>query len=317
MGEYNMAKYLVTGGAGFIGSNIVERLISEGHQVRVADNLSTGKLENLKKFMEQIEFIEGDLTDYKVAERCVEGMEYILHQAALPSVPLSVKDPVGVNESIVTTTVNVFKAAVEAKTVKRIVQAASSAAYGDTPDLPKREDMSPDPLSPYAVAKLTQEYYAKAFYHVYGIEILSLRYFNVFGPKQDPKSFYAGVIPLFLSAMLDGKRPCIFGDGLTSRDFVYIDNVVEANLLACKCPWPGCAEVINIGCGASITLNELVEKLNAILNKKLEAIYEAPKTGDVKHSLADIEKAKKLLGYQALIGFDEGLKKLVDWFTKQ
>lgn len=309
-----MSKYLVTGGAGFIGSSIAEKLLEAGEQVRVVDNLSTGKFENIKGFIDRIEFICGDLADYKVAEKAVDGVEYIIHQAALPSVPLSVKDPIAVNKSIVTTSVNLLKAAVDCKTVKRVVQAASAAAYGDSPELPKREDMNPDPLSPYAVAKLTQEYYGKAFYNVYGLEVISLRYFNVFGPKQDPRSFYAGVIPIFLSHMLQNKQPTIFGDGLTSRDFVYIDNVVAANLSACTCKWPGTAEVINIGCGTGITLNELVEKLNSILKTNLSPVYAEHKVGDVKHSVADISKAKELLGYEVKVGFDEGLARLVDWF---
>ncbi|MCR4436305.1 MAG: SDR family oxidoreductase [Clostridiales bacterium] len=309
-----MAKYLVTGGAGFIGSTIVERLVERGYEVRVVDNLSTGKLENIQGLMGKIEFLCGDLADFRVAERAVDGVEYILHQAALPSVPLSVSDPVAVNRSIVTTTVNLFKAAADGKTVKRIVQAVSAAAYGDSPQLPKREDMDPDPLSPYAAAKLAQEYYGRAFCNVYGLEILSLRYFNVFGPKQDPKSFYAGVIPIFISRMLQNKRPTIFGDGLASRDFIYIDNVVEANLAACTCQWPGRAETVNIGSGRSISLNGLVDKLNGILGTKLSPVYAEAKAGDVRHSVADIAKARELLGYEVKVDFDEGLARLVEWF---
>ena len=309
-----MAKYLVTGGAGFIGSNIAESLVKSGQSVRVVDDLSTGSLGNMKSFIDKIEFIRADLSDYEAARRAVEGAEYILHQAAIPSVPRSVEDPVACNRSIVSATVNLFKAAVDGKTVKRIVQAASSSAYGDTPALPKQEDMAPNPLSPYAVAKLAQEYYAGAFYNVYGLEVISLRYFNVFGPRQDPESFYSAVIPRFISLMLKGKRPTIFGDGLTSRDFTHVDNVVEANLLACGCKWPGKAEVINIGCGQSITLNELAEKINLALGTGIKPVYAPERVGDVKHSLADIGKAKDLLGYTVKVGFDEGLKKLVDWY---
>jgi nucleoside-diphosphate-sugar epimerase len=308
-----MEKYLVTGGAGFIGSNIVERLLGNGHKVRVVDNLSTGKFENIREFIDDIEFICGDISDYKTARKAVEGIDYIMHHAALPSVVLSVDDPVGANESIVTSTVNIFKAAVECKSVKRIVQAVSAAAYGNAPELPKREDMLPDPLSPYAVAKLTQEYYAKAFYNVYGLEVLSLRYFNVFGPKQDPKSFYSGVISIFTSQMLAGKGPTIYGDGLTTRDFVYIDNIVDANLMACKCKWPGSSEVINIGCGKSISLNELVAMTNDILEKNLAITYDKPRIGDVLHSVADISKAQNILGYTPKVNVYDGLLKLVQW----
>lgn len=308
-----MSKYLITGGAGFIGSNIVESLVEQGQNVRVVDDLSTGKLDNIRGFLDRIEFIQGDLSNFAVAQKSLEGVDYILHQAAIPSVQRSIDDPAATNQSIVTATVNLFKAAVDSGTVRRIVQAASSSAYGDTEVLPKQEDMLPNPLSPYAAAKLTQEYYAKAFYSSYGLEILSLRYFNVFGPKQDPTSFYSAVIPKFAAMMLRGEQPIIFGDGLTSRDFTYIDNVVNANLLACKCPWPGHAEVINIGSGEKFTLNELVDRLNTLLGTGLEPIYEAAKKGDVKHSLADISKAQRILGYSVGTSFDAGLQKLVRW----
>ena len=240
-------------------------------------------------------------------------MDYVIHQAAIPSVPRSISDPLLTNQSIVTATVNLFRAAVEAKTIKRIVQATSSSAYGDTPTLPKNEDMIPNPLSPYAVAKLTQEYYAKSFYNVYGIEVLSLRYFNVFGPKQDPNSFYSAVIPKFISLMLQGKQPTIHGDGQTSRDFTYIDNVIEANLLACICKWPGNSEVMNIGCGEKITLNELVDYINKIIYTEIKPIHTETRAGDVKHSLADINKARAILGYEPKINVREGLVKLVEW----
>ncbi len=311
-----MSNYLVTGGAGFIGSNIVERLVKAGHYVRIVDNLSTGKMENIQEFMDNIDFLNGDLSDYDVARKAVEGIEYVFHHSAVPSVQLSIKDPIGVNESIVTATVNLFKAAVDSKSVKRIVQAVSAAAYGDSPELPKREDMLPNPISPYAVAKLTQEYYGKAFYSVYGLEVISLRYFNVFGPKQDPNSFYSGVISIFSSKMLQGIRPVIFGDGLASRDFVYIDNVVDANLLASSCEWPGTSEIINIGCGTSITMNELVHMLNSIIHTELSAIYEQPRVGDIIHSVADISKAEKLLGYKPNVNVYDGLVKLINWFKQ-
>lgn len=312
-----MPKYLITGGAGFIGSNIAEKLIRNGHTVKIIDNLATGKFENIQKFITRVEFICGDLVDYSMVQKAVEGVDYIIHQAAIPSVPRSIADPISTNESIVTATVNLFKAAVEAKTVKRIVQAASSSAYGDTPTLPKIEDMIPNPLSPYAVAKLTQEYYAKAFYNVYGLEVLSLRYFNVFGPKQDPNSFYSAVVPKFITLMLQGKQPTILGDGLTSRDFTYIENVIEANLLACTCKWPGNAEVMNIGCGEKITLNELVDYINKILKTNINPIYSETRAGDVKHSLADITKARTILGYEPKVGVREGLEKLVEWIKME
>jgi nucleoside-diphosphate-sugar epimerase len=311
-----MSKYLVTGGAGFIGSNIAEKLIQNGNSVKIIDNLITGKFENIQKYITNVDFICGDLSDYSVARKAVEGVDYIIHQAAIPSVPRSVADPIATNESIVTATVNLFKAAVDAKTVKRIVQAASSSAYGDTPTLPKKEDMIPNPLSPYAVAKLTQEYYAKAFNNVYGLEVLSLRYFNVFGPKQDPNSFYSAVVPKFITLMLQGKQPTILGDGLTSRDFTYIDNVIEANLLACTCKWPGNAEVMNIGCGEKITLNELVDYINKILKTNINPIYSETRAGDVKHSLADITKASTILGYEPKVGVREGLEKLVQFIIQ-
>jgi len=311
-----MSKYLVTGGAGFIGSNIVERLVKAGDSVRVIDNLSTGKLENLQEFMSKIEFINGDLSDYETAQKAVESIDYVFHHAALPSVQLSIKDPVAVNQSIVNSTVNLFKAAVDCKSVKRIVQAVSAAAYGDSPKLPKREDMFPNPISPYAVAKLTQEYYGKAFYNVYGLEVISLRYFNVFGPKQDPNSFYSGVISIFASLMIQGKQPVIFGDGLASRDFVYIDNIVDANMLACSCKWPGSSEIINIGCGGSITMKELITMLNRILNTNITPIYAEPRLGDIIHSVADITKAKNILNYTANVEIYDGLVKLMEWFKK-
>jgi len=308
-----MAKYLVTGGAGFIGSNSVEKLLELGHDVRVVDNLSTGKFDNIKHHIKEIDFICGDLSDMKIAKSSVEGIEYIIHLAAIPSVSRSIEDPISTNQSIVTATLNLFNAAKEEKSVNRIVQAVSSSAYGDTLVLPKKEDMVPNPLSPYAVAKLTQEYYAKAFYNVFGLEVLSLRYFNIFGKKQDPFSFYSAVIPKFITQMLKGERPTIFGDGTISRDFTYIDNVVDANLKAITCKWPGHSEVINIGCGERITLNELISNLNIILKTNLEPIYGEPKVGDVKHSLADIKKAREILGYDVIVEVNEGLALLCEY----
>ncbi len=309
-----MGSYLVTGGAGFIGSNIVEKLVLDGHTVRVVDNLSTGKIENIIEFIDDIEFIKGDLSDFRVAKRAVDNMEYIIHQAAIPSVPFSIESPVKANQSMVTATVNLFEAAVENGHVKRIVQAASAAAYGNNPDLPKREEMLPEPMSPYAVAKLTQEYYAKAFFDSYGLEIISLRYFNVFGPKQDPKSPYSGVISIFLSQLIEGTSPTIYGDGLTSRDFVFVQDIVAANLLALTGNWTGKSEVINIGRGESISLNELVLLLNKVLDTDIKPLYGPERIGDVKHSVADISKAKSQLGFVPAVDLKEGLKKLVQWY---
>jgi nucleoside-diphosphate-sugar epimerase len=308
-----MAKYLVTGGAGFIGSSIVQRLVEEGQKVRVIDNLSTGRFKNIEDIIGKIDFIYGDLSKYSMAQKAVYGIDYILHQAAIPSVPRSVEEPQVTNESTVTASINLLRAAVEAKTVKRVVQAASSAAYGNTLEIPKREDMVPNPISPYAAAKLSQEYYGKTFFYTYGIEVLSLRYFNVFGPKQIPNSPYAAVIPKFIEAMLEGISPVIYGDGTTSRDFTYIDNVVDANLLACTSKWPGSPEIINIGCGERISLNELVEMLNYILGTDIKPLYEDFRTCDVKHSLADISKAKQILGYIPKTKVYEGLCRLVEW----
>lgn len=311
-----MAKYLVTGGAGFIGSSLVEKLLVLGHEVRVIDNLSTGRFENLSPYMGDIEFICGDLANYEAARKAAAGVDYILHQAALPSVPLSVKDPVASHHSMVTATVNLLKAAADGGTVKRIVQASTSAVYGDDPILPKREDMAPRPLSPYAAAKLAQEHYGAAFSRIYGLEVLSLRYFNVFGPRQDPDSCYAAVIPRFISRMLGGERPVIYGDGFASRDFVHIDNVVEANLLASTCRWPGDAAAVNIGCGRSYSLNELVQALNRVLHTDLEARYAEERAGDIRHSAADITQAGKVLGYEVKVDFAGGLASLADWYGR-
>lgn len=307
-----MAVYVVTGGAGFIGSNIVKRLVKDGHRVRVVDNLLTGRRENLQEVRDDIEFVEGDIRDGQLLARLFKGADYVLHQAALPSVPRSVKDPVASHEANITGTLQVLIAARDAG-VKRVVYAASSSAYGDTPVLPKVETMAPNPLSPYAVTKLAGEYYCRVFYHVYGLETVSLRYFNVFGPRQDPNSQYAAVIPRFITAMLKGEAPVIFGDGEQTRDFSYIDNVVEANLLACQAPGAA-GEVFNIACGESISLNDLVKELNHILGTDIKPVYTNPRPGDVRHSLADISKAGKILGYKPQINWREGLRRTVEWY---
>lgn len=304
--------YMVTGGAGFIGSNIVRRLSAEGKKVRVFDDFSTGKRENLAS-LSDIEIMEGSLTDQAAVRRALDNVEFVLHQGAIPSVPRSIDDPIKSNEANVTGTLNLLAAARDAGVI-RVVYAASSSAYGDTEVLPKEETMDAEPLSPYAVGKYTGELYARVYANIYGLETVSLRYFNIFGPRQDPASEYAAVIPKFILAMLDGKAPIIYGDGEQTRDFTYIDNAVEANLLACKSDKVGRGELINIACGERYSLNQLVEALNDILGTSITPVYSDSKPGDVKHSLADIERAKVLLGYQVKVDFKKGLERTVEWF---
>lgn len=306
--------YLVTGGAGFIGSNIAEKLVKSGERVRVIDNLLTGKLENMDTFIKKIEFINADIRSLDTMIKIMDGVDYVIHQAALPSVPKSVEIPIESNEHNTNGTLNVLFAAKE-NSVKRVVYAASSSAYGEIPESPKVETMRPMPLSPYAVNKLTGEYYCSVFTNVYGLETAALRYFNVFGPRQDPTSFYSAVIPKFITALLNNEQPTIYGDGEQSRDFTYIDNVVYANLLACKAPNIG-GEMFNIACGDSITLNELLESLNEILEKNIQPIYEDERAGDVKHSLADINKAKEKMNFEVQVNTDQGLKLTAEWFQK-
>jgi nucleoside-diphosphate-sugar epimerase len=306
--------YLVTGGAGFIGSNISEKLANSGEKVRVIDNFLTGKPENLQSFRDKIEFIEGDIRSLDTLKKAMDGVDYVIHQAALPSVPKSVDFPLESNDHNINGTLNVLYAAKEAG-VKRVVYAASSSAYGDQPQSPKVETMAPMPLSPYAVNKLAGEYYCAAFTKVYGLETVALRYFNVFGPRQDPTSFYSAVIPKFIAALLKNDSPTIFGDGEQSRDFTYVDNVVQANLLACTAA-QAAGGVYNIACGESVTLNELYGSLQKILAKSIPAAYAPARAGDVKHSLADISKAKDVLGYHVLVSFQVGLKKTADWFAE-
>jgi len=304
--------YLVTGGAGFIGSHLVEELVKQGQRVRVIDNLSTGKKENIKPFLEKIEFIEGDIRDLEIVREAMDEVDYVLHQAAVPSVPRSVKDPLTSNSVNVEGTLNILIAARDAG-VKRVVYASSSSVYGDTPVLPKHEDMKQEPRSPYAVSKLAGELYCQASYHVYGLETVALRYFNVFGPWQDPQSQYAAVVPKFITALLHGKPPMIFGDGEQSRDFTYIENVVAANLLAAKAPNVA-GEAFNIACGERITINELARMLAEFIGVTTEPEHTPARSGDVLHSLADISKAKRLLGYEGKVGVHEGLKQTVEWY---
>jgi len=308
-------KFLITGGAGFIGSNIVTELLSQGHSVRVLDNFSSGKRENLKNFNNDFELIEGDIRSYHIVKEALKGIEVVLHQAALPSVPRSIKDPITSNEVNVNGILNILEASVDAN-VRRVVYASSSSVYGDNPELPKHEGMLPNPLSPYAVSKLAGEKYCSVFSKIYGIETIALRYFNVFGPNQDPASQYSAVIPKFITAMMNDKRPVIYGDGEQSRDFTYVSNVVDANILA---SFSDCETGIAMNCAFSgrISLNELVAFINKKLNKNIEAIYEEPRAGDIKHSYADISMAKEKLGFNPKINFEEGLENTIEFYLKK
>ena len=303
---------LITGGAGFIGSHLVRRLLRDGYRVRVLDNLATGKAANLAEVREQIDWIEGSITDGAIAARAVESASYVLHQAAIPSVPRSIADPLASHQENSTGTLTMLCAARDAG-VKRFVYAASSSAYGDTPTLPKVETMRTDPLSPYAVAKLSGENYCRALHRVYGLETVALRYFNIFGPRQDPKSLYSAVIPKFITAILEDRPIAIYGDGEHSRDFTFIDNTVDANLLAMTTPGIG-GQMCNIACGERFSLNELVERLGAIAGKTPRVEYQDRRAGDVQHSLADISLAHELLGYEPRVSFEEGLRQTVAYF---
>jgi nucleoside-diphosphate-sugar epimerase len=309
-----MASFLVTGGAGFIGSALVNRLLELGHSVRVVDNFSTGFRSNLDNCLDRIELIEGDLAELAVCTACAQGVEYVLHQAAIPSVQRSVEDPLGSHRANVTATVNLLVAARDAQ-VKRFVFASSSSVYGDSETLPKVETMPEDPLSPYALAKLAAEKYSVVFHRVYGLPTVSLRYFNVFGPRQDPHSLYSAVISRFVEAGLRGLRPIVYGDGEQSRDFTYVDDVVEANLLACLAHDVG-GMVFNIGTGRRHTLNDLLRSLSTILGRQLEPEYANARVGDVRHSQAGIEKAQRFLGFEPRVSFQEGLERTVAWFRK-
>lgn len=307
-----MEKFLVTGGAGFIGSNITRKLIQQGCFVRVLDNLLTGKKSNIADVMDKIEFIEADMGDPAVAAKAVKGIDVVLHQAALPSVPKSVDNPAATNRHCVDATLTMLIAARDAK-VRRFVYAASSSAYGDTPTLPKVETMTPLPLSPYAAAKLAGEHYCSVFWQCYGLETISLRYFNVFGPYQDPTSQYAAVIPAFVTAILQNRPPTIYGDGRQSRDFTYVDNVVQANLLAAHAPKTS-GDVINVACGRAVTVNQIVDVINGIVGKDVKPVHTDPRPGDVKHSLADLSLAAKTIGYKSIVPFREGLQRAINWY---
>lgn len=309
-----MTRCLVTGGAGFIGSHLAHALVEKGWDVRVLDNLSTGKLENMDGFRDRVEFVEGTITDLGTARRCCEGVEVVFHQAALASVPRSVEDPLTSNFHNVDGTLTMLLAARDAG-VRRFVYAASSSAYGDSEELPKREDMPYEPLSPYAVNKYVGELYLKVFDRLYGLSSVGLRYFNVFGPRQDPKSQYAAVIPIFITRMLAGKAPLINGDGSFSRDFTFIDNVVHANLCAAAASAPGGCTV-NVACGDRFSLNELVRHINTHAGTAIEPEYGPVRAGDVPHSQADIARAREVLGYEPRIGFEEGLARTVAWYRE-
>lgn len=309
-----MASYLVTGGAGFIGSHLVEELLRRGQKVRVLDNFSTGKRENLHGLMDQIELIEGDIRSYHIVREAVQGIDFVLHQGALPSVPRSINDPITTNEVNVGGTLNVLDASKDAG-VKRVVYASSSSVYGPDPELPVREDMTPQPVSPYAVAKLTGEKYCHVFSRVYGLETVALRYFNIFGPRQDPNTQYSAFIPKFVVGIMDGQSLTIDGDGEQAKDFTYVSNVVEANLLALEAEGVS-GEVFNVGCGQSTSVNEVVRHIRQIANAQGEISYGPSRTGDVPRSLADISRAREKLGYSPQVLLREGLERVALWLRK-
>jgi nucleoside-diphosphate-sugar epimerase len=300
--------YVVTGGAGFIGSHLVEQLVSGGHQVVVLDDFSTGRRENIAPWLDRITLIEGSITDTAACRQAINGADIVFHQAALPSVPRSVQEPVASHDANATGTLNVLIAARDAK-VKRVVYAASSSAYGDTAELPKHEGMVPRPLSPYAVAKLSGEHYCRAFFNAYGLPTVSLRYFNVFGPRQDPTSAYAAVIPKFIAAAQSGDAPTIFGDGEQTRDFTFVSNAVHANLLACYAGPAAFGEVFNVGCGERITINRIWSLIRSLTGSTSKAQHAPPRTGDIRDSLASLARIGEVLGYQPIVPLEEGIRR--------
>jgi len=304
-------KYLITGGAGFIGSNIARGLAADSNRIRILDNFSTGKRENLTGLPDSVEVLEGDIRDFATVAKAVAGMDYVLHQAAVPSVPRSVKDPLTSNAANIDGTLNVLEASRRAG-VRKVVFASSSSVYGETTELPKREEMPPSPLSPYAITKLTGEYYCRVYWELYRFPTVSLRYFNIFGPYQDPASEYAAVIPRFITALLEGEAPIVYGDGEQSRDFTYVDNCVQANLLAATNDRI-VGTHFNVACGAQYTLNELLDRLRQIIGVSIEARYVEPRPGDIRHSYASIEKLSRH-GYRPKVGFEEGLRRTVEYF---
>lgn len=312
-----MAKYLVTGAAGFIGSNLVHSLLQRGDDVRGIDNFSHGRIENIAGIVNKFDFRQADVTDLNAVHSACQGIDFVLHQAALGSVPRSLNDPLATNHANIVGTLTVLQAA-RSNGVKRVIYASSSSAYGDTPTLPKREDMPANPISPYAVSKYAGELYAQTFFKMMGLETVSLRYFNVFGPRQHPNSRYAAVIPKFICEMLNGERPVIFGDGMQTRDFTFIDNVVSANLLACRAPAANvCGRIFNIAAGRQFSLNQLYALLQELTGFSGQPKYSSGRTGDVHDSLADTSAAENAMGYRTLIGFEEGLRHTVQWYRAE
>jgi nucleoside-diphosphate-sugar epimerase len=308
-------RFVVTGGAGFIGSHIVELLVTTGHEVVVLDNLLTGHIENITPWIDSVELVEGSITNLRTCAKAFKGADFVLHQAAVPSVPRSVRDPITTHEANVTGTLNVLLAAYDAG-VKRVVYAASSSAYGNTAVLPKHEHMTPQPLSPYAASKLAGEAYLRVFHETYGLETVALRYFNVFGPRQDPTSQYSAAIPRFISAALSGTPPTIYGGGEQTRDFTYVTNVVHANMLACEAPPEALGQVFNVGCGERISVNRLWQRIRELTGGTVEAEYSSARAGEVRDSVASLEKIQRVLGYEPLVDLDEGLGLTVEFFTK-
>jgi UDP-glucose 4-epimerase len=312
-----LPKFLITGIAGFVGSALARSIIAQGGSVRGIDNLSTGRRENIAEILGQVEFIEADLLEIDVTRAACSGVDFVLHSAAIPSVPKSVQDPLGSNRANVDATVALLTAARDAK-VKRVIYAASSSAYGDTPTLPQREDMPSNPISPYAVAKLAGEHYMRSFYCCYGLETVSLRYFNVFGPRQDPNSQYSGVLAKFITMMLRDEVPTVYGDGKQSRDFTYIDNAVTANLLACHAPASAVAgKTFNIATGRRIDLNQVVATLQKLTGYRGKVNYAPERSGDIKHSLADLTRAHDAFGYLPKVDFETGLAQTIAWYRTQ
>jgi len=309
-----LKRFLVTGGAGFIGSHIVDRLVRDGQYVRILDDFSTGRKENIARDLDRIDVVRGSVADLPRVREAVEGIDYVLHHAALPSVVRSIDDPIGFNTANIDGTLNVLVAARDAG-VKRLVYASSASVYGDTPFLPVPEDVPLSPLSPYALTKLAGEHYCTVFHHIYGFEAVALRYFNVFGPRQDPDSQYAAAVPRFARAILAGDPPTIYGDGQQTRDFTYVENCVEANLLACGTPGIG-GQVFNIASGQRYSLLDLVQALNDILGRAVEPVFEEARPGDIKHSQADIGRAECAMGFEPSVNFAEGLRRLVEWMRE-
>lgn len=309
-----MAVYVVTGGGGFIGSHIVEELLGRKQTVKIIDNFSTGKRENVEPFKDAAELIEADIAEEQNLAQFLKGADYVIHQAAIPSVPKSMLDPVKSHNANVNGTLRLLVACREAG-VRRVVYASSSSLYGDSPTLPKHEGMMPKPLSPYGAQKLFGEMYCQVFTRAYGVETVSLRYFNVFGPRQDATSQYSGVLALFIPAVLQERQPTIYGDGLQSRDFTYVQNVVEGNLLACTAPEVA-GQVFNVACGDRITVNSMLQQINKITGKDITPVHAGPRAGDIKHSQADISRAKELLGYEPKVTFEEGLRRTIEWYRR-